>query len=181
MQLGVTRRQFLAAAVGGGAAVALPRGASAAPGIPASVQDAREALAWMQTTYDLVLQENLSPPAAARVYAHTAIAMYEAAVGGMPAHRTLGGQLRGLAAAPARLLPASIDWSTAVVTSAAAVLRSVLPFAGTGTRASLDAAEAAVVARRRAAGVPAATLTASAAHGLAVATPPSPFQDRKST
>jgi hypothetical protein len=169
MQFGMTRRQVLAAALGTGAAVALPRSAVAAPvGAAASGQDAREVFAWMRTTYDLVLLENLSPPAAARVYAHTAIAMYEAAVQGMPTHRTLAGQLRGLPVAATGPLPA-LDWSAAVVTSAAGVLRSVLPFAGPLTRARLDAAEGDVLARRRAAGVPARALTASVAHGRAVA------------
>jgi hypothetical protein len=169
MQFGMTRRQVLAAALGTGAAVALPRSAVAAPvGATASGQDAREVFAWMRTTYDLVLLENLSPPAAARVYAHTAIAMYEAAVQGMPTHRTLAGQLRGLPVAATGPVT-GLDWSTAVVTAAADVLRSLLPFAGLPTRPRLDAAEAGVLARRRAAGVPARTLTASIAHGRAVA------------
>ena len=170
MQLGMTRRQVLGAAVGAGAALALPGAASAAPGgATAAGQDATEVLSWVQTTYDLVLSENLSPPAAARVYAHTAIAMYEAAVRGMPAHRTLGGQLRDLPVARPRARAAAIDWPSAVVTSAAAVLRSVLPFASPTTRPALDAAEAAVLTRRRAAGVSARTLTASVEHGRAVA------------
>ena len=170
MQVGMTRRQVLAAALGTGAAVALPRGAVAAPvGATASGQDAREVFAWMRTTYDLVLQENLSPPAAARVYAHTAIAMYEAAVQGMPVHRTLGGQLRDLPIRSSRPAAAPIDWPTAVGTSAAAVLRSVLPFVRPETRAALDAAEAALLDRRRSARVPARSLTASVDHGRAVA------------
>jgi hypothetical protein len=56
------------------------------------------ALRWVETTYDLVLRENLSPPAAARVYAHTAIAMYEALVAGMPDRLPLAGQLTALRA-----------------------------------------------------------------------------------
>jgi hypothetical protein len=170
MQIGLTRRQVLAAAVGTGAALALPGTATAAPGgATATGADAREVFAWMRTTYDLVLSENLTPPAAARVYAHTAIAMYEAAVRGMPAHRSLAGQLRDLTVAPPRAIAASIDWPTAVVASAATVLRSVLPFAGPLTRVQLDTAERDVLARRRAAGVSARTLTASAEHGKAVA------------
>ena len=168
MQLGMTRRQVLAAALGSGAAVALPSAAAAAASSTATRADAADVLAWMETTYELVLLENLSPPAAARVYAHTAIAMYEATVQGMSAHRTLTGQLRGLPVAPPRPLPAAVDWSTAAVTSAATVLRSVLPFAGATTRARLDAAEAGLLAGRAAAGVPSRTLDASALHGRAV-------------
>lgn len=172
----VTRRQVLLAALGTGAAVALPRTAAAAPagmpgpgGVTVAGHAAGEALSWLQTTYDLVLRENLSPPAAARVYAHTAIAMYEAAVRGMPAHRSLGGQLRELPAPAPRPLAALVDWPAAVVASAGAVLRQVLPFAGVGTRAQLETAEAGALARRRAAGVPERALDASVAHGRSVA------------
>lgn len=176
MRTQVTRRQVLLAALGTGAAVALPRTAAAAPaGVPgpggatAAGHAAGEALAWVQSTYDLVLQENLSPPAAARAYAHTAIAMYEAAVRGMPAHRSLGGQLRGLTVPARRPLAALVDWPAAVVASAAAVLRQVLPFAGAGTQEKLDRDEAGALARRRAAGVSQRTLDASVAHGRSVA------------
>ncbi|MGY1694237.1 vanadium-dependent haloperoxidase [Geodermatophilus sp. SYSU D00814] len=173
----VSRRQVLLAALGtGAAAVALPRTAAAAPpsvpgpgGVTVAGHLADEALSWVQTTYDLVLAENLSPPAAARVYAHTAIAMYEAAVRGMPAHRSLGGQLRDLPVPAPPPLAALVDWPAAVVTSAAAVLRQVLPFAGAGTRERLDVAEAGALLRRRAAGVSERALEASTAHGRAVA------------
>ncbi|SNS21882.1 PAP2 superfamily protein [Geodermatophilus saharensis] len=173
----VSRRQVLLAALGTGtAAVALPRTAAAAPvdllgpgGATAAGYGADEALRWLQTTYDLVLAENLSPPAAARTYAHTAIAMYEAAVRGMPAHRSLGGQLRDLPVPAPRPPAALVDWPAAVVTSAATVLRQVLPFAGADTRERLDAAEAGALLRRRAAGVPERALDASVVHGRAVA------------
>jgi hypothetical protein len=172
----VTRRAVLLAALSTGAAVVLPRTAGAAPvgvpgpgGVTVAGHAADEALSWLRTIYDLVLEENLSPPAAARTYAHTSIAMYEAAVRGMPSHRSLGGQLRDLAEPPPRPLAALVDWPAAVVTSAAAVLRQVLPFAGDGTRGRLDAAEAGALARRRAAGVSERALDASVAHGRSVA------------
>ena len=172
----ITRREVLVAALGTGAAAVLPRTASAATaggtgpgGVTAAGHAADEALSWLQTTYDLVLEENLSPPAAARTYAHTAIAMYEAAVRGMPGHRSLGGQLRDLTAPAPQPLAALIDWPAAAVASAAAVLRQVLPFAAVGTRTLLDTAEAAALGRRRAAGVPQRALDASVAHGRSVA------------
>jgi hypothetical protein len=138
-------------------------------GATAAGHAADEALSWLQTTYDLVLAENLSPPAAARTYAHTAVAMYEAAVRGMPGHRSLGGQLRDLTAPAPQPLAALVDWPAAAVASGAAVLRQLLPFAGVGTRAQLDTAEAAVLGRRRAAGVPQRALDASVGHGRSVA------------
>ena len=77
------------------------------------------ALRWIETTYDLVLRENLSPPAAARVYAHTAIAMYEALVAGMPDRLPLAGQLTGLRASGPVRHKEQIDWPSALVTAAA--------------------------------------------------------------
>jgi PAP2 superfamily protein len=176
MRTRVTRREVLLAALSTGGVLALPRTAAAAPagvpgpgGVTVAGHAAEEALSWLRTTYDLVLRENLSPPAAARTYAYTAIAMYEAAVRGMPAHRSLGGQLRELTAPAPRPLAALVDWPAAVVASAAAVLRQVLPFAGAGTRAQLDSAESGALARRRAAGVSQRALDASVAHGRSVA------------
>jgi hypothetical protein len=165
-----TRRQVLGVALAAGAAAVLPGRAAAAPvgAGTAGGHVADAALSWMQTTYDLVLRENLSPPAAARTYAYTAVAMYEAAAAGMPTRRSLGGQLSGLTVA-ARPRATRIDWPASVVSSAAAVLRQVLPFAAPTTRATLDAAEADALVRRRAAGVPARELALSVEHGRAVA------------
>ena len=172
-EVGLTRRQVLGTALGLGMVAAVPGRALAAGGpsggATAAGAAADEALAWLRTTYDLVLGENLTPPAAARTYAYTAIAMYEAAVRGMPAHRSLAGQLRHLTPAAPRPLAPPIDWPAAVVASAAAVLRQVLPFAGKATRGQLDAAETDALARRRTAGVPARSLLASVEHGRAVA------------
>ncbi|MFP5371488.1 MAG: vanadium-dependent haloperoxidase [Actinomycetes bacterium] len=170
-----TRRQVLGVALTAGAAALLPGRALAAPAAPGAVATvdgfaADAALAWMQTTYDLVLRENLSPPAAARTYAYTAVAMYEAAVAGMPTRRSLGGQLRAMPVpAVPRLDAASIDWPAAVVTAAAAVLRQILPFVAPTTRPLLDSAERDAVALRRAAGVPERALAASVDHGRAIA------------
>ena len=172
MDTTATRRQVLLGALGVGAAAALPmRSASAAvPGVGAVGSHVAEpALAWIRTTYDLVRRENLSPPAAARTYAYTAVAMYEAVVSGMPRNRSLGGQLQQLTAAPGPTHPGQTDWPTAMVTAAAAVLQAVLPFAGTGTRAALDGAERDAVAARRSARVPDRVVAASIGHGRAVA------------
>jgi hypothetical protein len=168
---GMSRRTVLVGALGAAAAVALPAGgASAGPVtnvVGAHAPDV--ALDWVQTTYDLVLGENLSPPAAARTYAYTAIAMYEAVVSGMPHHRSLAGQLTGLHTAPPSGHRDRIDWPAALVASAAAVLRHVLPFAAETTRPQLDAAERDALDRRRAAGVPERLLAASVDHGRDVA------------
>ena len=171
MQGSPTRRQVLAGAFAVAASAALPvRGALAAPlenDVGAHPCDA--ALAWMSTTYDLVLAENLSPPAAARTYAFTALAMYEAVVSGMPGHRSLAGQLQDLATPPPQGPRGALDWPSALIAAAAAVLGQVLPFAATTTRARLDTAERDALAQRRLAGVPDRDLAAAVEHGRRVA------------
>jgi PAP2 superfamily len=168
----LSRRAVLAGGLGLAAAVVTRTGPALAAPPAATTADAHAAdvaLAWIQTTYDLVLRENLSPPAAARTYAYTAIAMYEAVVPGMPRHKSLAGQLTGLATPPPANHRDRIDWPAALVTSAAAVLRQVLPFAAAGTSTALQDAERAALAARRAAGVSDRHLAASVDHGRDVA------------
>jgi membrane-associated phospholipid phosphatase len=167
----LTRRGVLLGGAGLAVSAALPVGRAAAadpragvPGQPAAV-----ASSWVATTYDVVLQENLSPPAAARAYAMTAVAMYEAVVAGMPGHRSLARQLTDLTTVPPPPRSAALDWPTALVTAAAAVLRDVLPFAAPATRPALDAAERRALDDRRAAGVPARDRAAGVEHGRRVA------------
>ena len=74
----LSRRALLVGAVGAAGAVVLPGTSWAAVSSRVADHPADAALPWMETTYDLVLRENLTPPAAARIYAYTGIAMYEA-------------------------------------------------------------------------------------------------------
>jgi hypothetical protein len=124
---------------------------------------------WLRTAYQVVAAEGLTPPAAARAYAVTCVAVYEAVQPGMPRHRTLAGQLSGLGPLPAPTQRGSLDWPLALNAAAAATLRALFPQAGAASLAAIDAAEAAEVAARREQGVPAAFAEASRRHGLAVA------------
>ncbi|WP_336921570.1 vanadium-dependent haloperoxidase [Aquipuribacter sp. SD81] len=145
---------------------------------PASRLGADVAHTWVRAAYRAVLLENLTPPTAARAYAHTALAMYEAAVAGMPGHVTLAGQLAGLVpavdgrgvagvvTAPGR---ARLDWPLAVSAAAKGLLLGLLPHRSPLTRSHLDAVHADVVASRRAAGVGPRETADSLAHGAAVA------------
>ena len=168
---GPSRRALLLGAVGLGAVAALPGGTAVAAALPPGPGRLAPdtALRWTRTAYDLVLRENLTPPAAARTYAYAAVAMYEAVVAGMPAHRSLAESLTDLDRLPPALHLGQLDWPTALTTAVAAVLREVLPFAGSTTRAQLDATERDELAARRAAGVGARSFAASVAHGRAVA------------
>ena len=170
----INRRSLLITGVGlSSAAAALLTGPStgaAAGGGTAATTSAAVAHAWVRTAYRAVLLENLTPPTAARAYAHLAVAMYEAAAAGMPHHRSLGGQLAGLA--PTRTpgpAAGSVDWPTAVSAAAHDVLAGVLPSRSPLTRPVLDDADAELVAARRAAGVSSRRVAGSVAHGRAVA------------
>jgi hypothetical protein len=157
----------LVGAAGAAGAVALPSTSWAAAGTRVAEHRADVALRWVETTYDLVLRENLSPPAAARVYAHTAIAMYEALVAGMPDRLPLAGQLTALRTSGPVRHKQHVDWPSALVTAAAHVQRTLLPFAAPGTRPTLDEAEAtAISARHRQ--VAAGRVDAGVEHGRAV-------------
>lgn len=147
---------------GTGPAWARPRGSVA--GLAADV-----ASHWVATTYDLVRDENLSPPAAARTYAYTAVAMYEALVAGMPERRSLAHQLTDLTTVPPPPRATSLDWPSALIAAAAGVLRVLLPFAAPTSRGALDAAEQVALQERRTAGAAARDVEAGSAHGRAVA------------
>lgn len=121
---------------------------------------------WVRVLYGAVMAEGLTPPAAARFYHYAAVAMYEAAVPGMPGFHSLAGQLTGLERAPAHV--GGIDWPAAVSTSVATVAAGLLPSATAATIASLSDRNAAVLADRRAVVGP-RTLTRSTRHGERVA------------
>jgi hypothetical protein len=176
-QTGATRRQVLQGAVGlaaglsfigGGSAVAAERTGDGESGPQAGKLSAETAHAWMATAYQLVLLENLTPPAAARVYAYFSIAMYESALGGMPQHRSLAGQLTDLQPLPPALHRGHLDWPTALSAGADRVLAAVLPFVSATARQVLADAYAARLAERRTAGVSQRSVDASVAHGRAV-------------
>src|SRR5262245_17478558 len=66
---------------------------------PASAFDHTVAKAWMDLAYTLVkTQPGNNPPVASRVYAYAGVTLYESIVHGSATHRSLAGQLNGLAA-----------------------------------------------------------------------------------
>ena len=146
--------------------------AAVQPGGNASVTDAAAAHAWVRTAYRAVLQENLTPPTAARAYAHAALAMYEAAVDGMPHHVSLVGTVQGLHRAPGpapQVGRGRLDWSVAVSTAARDLLEALLPHRNPLTRPLLRDAHDAVVAGRLSAGSSSRRVADSERHGAAAA------------
>lgn len=123
---------------------------------------------WIRTTYDVVAAEGLTPPAAARTYAHVCLAGYEAMLAGMPRHLSLAGQITGLTGLPAAQRQLPLDWPLVFAAASATVLRLSFPAASDTARAHIDAAESDEVAARHRAGVAPAVHAASRAHGAAV-------------
>ena len=147
-------------------------GARTVAGATASTTGAAVAHAWVRTAYRAVLLENLTPPTAARAYAHAALAMYEAAVAGMPHHRSLAGSVQGLAAAsgPAPMVGRGrLDWSVAVSVAARDLLDALLPHRNALTRPLLQDAHATVVVDRRRAGSTSRLVLDSERHGAEAA------------
>lgn len=169
----ISRRQLVVstAAVAGAASVwpALPaRADDAEPGAPAARLSSAWAVDWVDTCFDLVWREGPTPPNAARCYAYVAIAMYEAARGGMPRHRSLGRQLHGLGRMP-EPPGGTVDWAVALAGSAHAAAHTVYAGAAPERLATLDVLLEQQVGARRAAGVRPVVVRRSLGHGRAVA------------
>jgi hypothetical protein len=112
----VSRRDFLrmsatSAAATVLAATPLPAIAAATNSHPLTRAHAPDVLIdWVKTVYDLVRQERFSPTSAARAYGGLAVAAYEAVVPGMPAYRSLAGQLNDFTAGPVAAKGVRIHW-----------------------------------------------------------------------
>ncbi len=156
---------FGALALGGGPALASAPASSAhlVRALPPTA-----AVDWIAATYEAVLRENLTPPAAARVYGYVSIAMYEAVVAGMPGQRSLRGQLNGLSAVGSRVPNGQIDWPAALGAAVLPVLRATLPFRSETARPLVEETYTAQLAARRAGGIAERQLSRSIAHGAAV-------------
>src|SRR5690554_2814545 len=105
-------------------AVSCAEAEDVAPEVSESVgeQSASFAKEWMALAQKLVRDEGQSPPVAARTYAYSAIALYEAVVPGMPEYRSLGRQIASMPGMPLPPEGLRIDWLTAASAAAGATL-----------------------------------------------------------
>jgi hypothetical protein len=108
---------------------AAPKDDGSADSPPASSFGHEVAKAWMDLAYILVkTQPGNSPPVASRVYAYTGVTLYESVVHGSAHHRSLQGQLNGLALG---MVPDPIDavhhWPAVANSAAATVLAHFFP------------------------------------------------------
>ncbi len=67
---------------------------------------------WMTNVANAIRGDVINPPLAARTYAYSAVAMYEAVVHGMPGYHSLAGQLNGLTSLPTPDPSLEYDWPT---------------------------------------------------------------------
>lgn len=193
----------LVAAAAMGRHVLLPAPAGATPTaargrrLLARDHSSRPAQAWLRRIVQRVRADGYAPPAtaptgaqnpdrydhltgftptsAARLYAYVAVAMYESIRGGMPAHRSLAGQLTGMPATPGADPSQRYDWPT--VMSAAVAETTDTLFNRPASRDALASFHAEQVQARRDAGISAGVISASLAHGRAVATALRPWID----
>src|SRR2546426_8298029 len=85
--------------------------------------DARILTDWMRAQYALVRAERLSPPVASRVFAYSAVALYEGLAAGSPRLRSLAGQLNGLRELPGPQPRERDDWAIVAVGAETTLLK----------------------------------------------------------
>ncbi|MCC6412266.1 MAG: vanadium-dependent haloperoxidase [Saprospiraceae bacterium] len=90
-------------------------------------QSAKLPQQWMQETYNTVKREGLFALDASRLYAYTAIAMYESMVHALPGYRSLSGQLHGLEALPQPEPGRSYDWGIVICHTVPQVMKAIQP------------------------------------------------------
>jgi hypothetical protein len=106
----------------------------------ASQFNAEVPVAWFDLAYNLIRDEGLSPPVAARVFGYLGVALYEAVVPGMPAYQSLAGQLNGLEVLP-RPSSQAHHWPTVANSALATTLYALLPAASSAPQTSIRALE----------------------------------------
>jgi hypothetical protein len=145
----LTRRAF----IGGATATALVLGSSpvSATGrssdrVDVSGLSAGHASDWVRTLYGVVMNEAMTPPAAARFYYYTSLTMYETVRPAMPGFRSLAGQVPDLDRVhrPTGPFDAPLAMSAAVSTVALALV----PMATADSIARIDEHHRSVVADR---------------------------------
>jgi membrane-associated phospholipid phosphatase len=108
----------------------------------ATQYSANVAIDWMQLNLQLAQQTpGFSPPVAARAYAYVALALYESVVPGMPAHRSLAGQLNELDSLPPAQPDEVLHWPTVANAALAAMTRMMFPSASPENKQRIDLLE----------------------------------------
>ena len=92
--------------------------------------------------FRLPLEAGTSAQATDRAFAYSGIALYEAVVPGMPAYRSLGGQLTDLPAMPTTKPGLAYHWGASANAALAAINRSLFPGTSATNKQKMDELEA---------------------------------------
>jgi hypothetical protein len=122
---------------------------------------------WFDQLYDVVKNEQTSPPVASRIYGVTAVALYEAIVAGSLEHQSLVGQLNALSSVPQPLPHKKYDWPTVANSALAQAVRGLFPNASQGSLDIINGQEQAIAAQFQAS-VPPPVYSRSVTQGQAV-------------
>ncbi len=106
------------------------------------------AVRWMDLTMNLVRLEGKNPPQASRIYAYTALALYEGVVPGMPNNRSMVKQLNGLNYLPSRNKNKAYDFPTVANKSIRDVLLSAFGTLQPQNQAKVDSLYNVIVGER---------------------------------
>lgn len=100
------------------------------------------ALTWSDMTLRLVRNSpGFTPPVAARAIGYAGVTMYESVVAGMPAKRSMAGQLQGLAALPQADGKQTYNWALTANAAQAQVLKGLFANATAIYKAKIDSLE----------------------------------------
>lgn len=92
---------------------------------PASSFGPDFAFDWTSVTYRIISDQQPNPPKASRIYSYVAAAIYESVAPGIPASRSLAGQLRNMSQMPAISQDSVYDWPAVITASASRVLNGI--------------------------------------------------------
>lgn len=124
---------------------------------------------WFELQLKLVKETpGFSPPVASRAFGYAGLTLYETAVGGMPEHNSLVGQLNGLGTLPQPNPDQTIHWAAAANSALATILHLLYPTATAENLAAIDTQEQRYTEIYEAEAGP-TVLTQSVAYGQAVA------------
>lgn len=123
-----------------------PDDATPRPGSrPADQYPADVALRWSALHLQLIRHSaGYSPPVASRSLGYAGLALYEAVVAGMPANRSLAGQLPGLTTLPTASPTQPYNWALCANAAQATILRALFANSPPAQRAGIDSLETAI-------------------------------------
>jgi membrane-associated phospholipid phosphatase len=114
----------------------------AQPAQDASKYSANVAIEWFQLDLQLIQQTpGFSPPVAARALGYLGLALYESVAPGMPAQRSLAGQLNELDSLPWAQPDEVLHWPTVANAAMAAMTRMMFPTASAENKTRIDLLE----------------------------------------